>query len=382
MAHIKKLGKDKYKATVEVGVKGKRKRRTKIFEKSKDAEVWIANMITDKVDGTLVDTNNITVDEYFEKFLNIYKKPYISTTTYDNYCRRFKKHIKPAFGNYRIQDIKTYHLEEYFEYKRKNDRLDGKGGLSENTLKKIYVLLNQFLKKAKNTHLIKHNPLDPIDSPQPEKFEAQSMKISEFNKLIEVAKQNNYFMYVFITTILYTGLRKSETLGLSWDEIDFDNKTLEVKRRLVVKYNGGSILENETKNKSSKRKIKISDKLISLLKQYRKWQLENRLFLGEEYIGDDIDLIFCRPDGYRFSPNSLNGMMRRLNKKAGLPYKSQIHILRHTFATINVNSKIGPEIVQKMLGHSTVSTTIDIYYHHDTEMQNEAVENLDNTIQI
>ena len=66
------------------------------FEKTKDAEIWIANMITDKADGTLVDTSNITVNEYFEKFLTIYKKPYISTTTYDNYYRRFKKHIKPV----------------------------------------------------------------------------------------------------------------------------------------------------------------------------------------------------------------------------------------------------------------------------------------------
>jgi len=108
--------------------------------------------------------------------------------------------------------------------------------------------LNQLFKKAKITHLIKYNPLDTIDSPQPEKYKAQSMKISEFNKLIKVAKENDYFMYIFITTILYTGLKKSKALGLSWNEIAFDNKALEVKSRLVAKYQGGAILENETKN--------------------------------------------------------------------------------------------------------------------------------------
>jgi len=78
--------------------------------------------------------------------------------------------------------------------------------------------------------------------------------------------------------------------------------------------------------------------------------IENRLFLGGKYVGNEINLVFCKPDGRRLFPNSANGKIKRLNKKADLPYKSQIHILCQTFATINVNSKIGPEIVQKMLG--------------------------------
>ena len=68
--------------------------------------------------------------------------------------------------------------------------------------------------------------------------------------------------------------------------------------------------------------------------------------------------------------------------KAGLPYKSQIHILRHTFATLNVNSGVGPEIVQKILGHSTIKTTIDTYYHPDVEIQKKAVDVMDRAINI
>ncbi len=386
MANINQLENGKWKAVVEVGPPGKRKRRTKTKDTKKEAEAWMASMITEKNQGTMVDPDSITVSQWFERFLE-QKKPNIAVTTYDMYVKRYEAHIKPDMGYMRLQDVQPFHVEEYLAEKRRNGRIDGKGGLSENTLKKIYVLLNQGFKKAKKFHLIKQNPLDPIEPPKPEKVETDVMYEEEFLKLLKTAKEYDFFMFTFICTDLYTGMRKSEILGLDWTKIDFNNNIIKVRQRLVQKRGAGAVIEEETKNSPSRRDILISDKLCNLLKQYRKWQLEMRLALGEDYRGDDfkgkpIELVFCKTNGERYYPTSLNKKMRQLMKKAKLPYKSQIHILRHTFATINVNSKIGPEIVQKMLGHSTIKTTIDIYYHHKTEQQKEAVDNLDNIINI
>lgn len=382
MAHIEKVNDGKYKAVVEIGVQGKRKRRTRTLDTYKEAENWMANMIRDKEEGQITDPNNITVSEYFERYLRIHKKPTVATTTYDNYKRRYEAHIKPDIGHIKLKDLHPVHLEEYFQIKRSRGKINGSGGLSENTLKKIYVLMNQCFKKAVKFNLIRHNPLDPIESPSPKKKEVSVMKEKEIAEIIKTAKENDFFMFVFISTMLYTGLRKSEALALSWNVIDLDSGILEVKRRLVGKKGVGAVIEEETKNNSSRRKIKLSERLVGLLKKYKTWQLEFRILLGSDYKGDDLDLVFCKPDGERYYPTSLNKKMKKITEKANLPHKSKIHIMRHTFATINVNNKVGPEIVQKMLGHSTISTTMDIYYHHDTDQQKEAVKHLDNALKI
>lgn len=381
MPHIEKT-KSGWKAVVETGSGINRKRRIKRFDTKRAAESWMSQTVVKKETGTLVDVDNITVAEWFEHFLKTHKKPKVATTTYDNYYRRFEAHIEPKLGFIRMQDLKAFHVEEFFAEKRENGRLNGPGGLSENTLKKIYVLMNQAFKKALKFHIINYNPLTPIESPTPKKHEAKVMKKEEFNKLIQTAKENDYFMYVFIVFLLFTGLRKSEALGLAWDCVDLEKKEIEIKRRAVYKKKEGTIIEEATKNEFSKRKIKISKKVAKLLKEYKKHQLELRMSIADEYRGDKYDLLFCRPDGYRLSVNAVNKKIKRLYKKAKLPYNSDIHILRHTFATLNVNNKVEAEIVQHMLGHSKITTTMDIYYHHDTDEQQEAVEKMDDSISI
>lgn len=387
MAHIERVyNKEKtkviaYKAVVEVGSGKNRKRRTKRFKTAGEAENWIAAMTTDINQGTIVDPNNITVAQWFEQCFEQYKYT-VASTTYDNDYRRYLAHIKEDLGFYRLQDLQPVHLEKYFYHKRLKGRKDGKGGLSENSLNKLYILMNKFLRKAVKYNLIHQNPLEPIDSPRPEPYKANVMSEEEFNLLLNVAREHDPFMFVFICTVLYTGLRISEALGLTWPEIDFQNKIINVVRKVVYKRGHGIIVEEKLKNKSSRRSIKISDRLCELLKEHKKRQLEMRLFLGPDYKGDVYDFVFCKEDGTIYYPTSINKKMRILMNKAGLPYKSQIHILRHTFATLNVNSGVGPEIVQKILGHSTIKTTIDTYYHPDVEIQKKAVDVMDRAINI
>ncbi len=382
MAHIEKTSNGRYKAIVEIGTGTNRRRRSKTFDKKRDAQIWMGAIVTEREEGTMVNPDNVTVAEFFLRFLENHKKPYVATTTYNNYYLRFENRIKPDLGDLKMQEVQPYHLEAYFNRLRRSGRLDGKpGGISENTLKKLYVIINQGFKKAIKLRLLKHNPLDPIDSPIPEKKEAACMKRDEFNKLLKTAKEDDYFMFVFVCTILYTGLRKSEALALEWPRIKFEEGTLQVKKRLVYKRGVGTILEEQTKTKSSRRTIKISNRLVSILKGHKKKQLEMRLQLGPEY-NTDNNFVFAKEDGSAFSPNHVNVRLTRLLKKANLPTKYGIHTLRHTFATINLENKVSPKVVQIMLGHSTISTTLDIYSHVDIELQEEAVNKLDEAINL
>ena len=384
MAHIKKMydqdNKIKgYKAFVEVGKDpstGKRKRQTKVFKRKKDAEIWKAKKLENINTGSFINPSDLTVSQYFlDRWLENHKKPYIALTTYEGYKFTITKHLIPTLGKIRLQDLRADHLENYFNQKRKNGRLDNKkGGLSENSLKKHYVLINEGLKRAVKLKLIKYNPAQAIDSPQPEKYKAPVMNEIDLLKILNVLKED-YFMYVFVKTALKTGMRRSELLGLEWNDVDFKKGFIKV-RKTLLKVNGGSVHLNQTKNESSRREIKMSNDLINILKSFKKRQNELKLLLGPEY-DNTKNFVFSKPDGKNYNPRTISRKFEKAVKKANLPSKYTVHTLRHTFATINLKNKVPAKIVQDMLGHSKISTTLDIYSHTDLDMQKIAVEKLD-----
>jgi len=192
MAHINKIktktGKIRYKAVVEISsLKDVRKRKTKRFIRKKDAENWLSEIVNTINKGTYItEDKNITLGEFLDKWLEK-KKLTIQTTTHDRYKNKINAHLKPILGEILLQELKPIHLDDYFTLKRKKGRKDGKkGGLSENTLKKHYVILNSCLKKAKALELIRKNPLAKIKTPSPEKKEADVMTIKESELLLKM----------------------------------------------------------------------------------------------------------------------------------------------------------------------------------------------------
>ncbi|MFW6047603.1 MAG: tyrosine-type recombinase/integrase [Candidatus Woesearchaeota archaeon] len=381
MTHIQKKDNGKYKAVFEAGAGNKRKRRAKTFDKKKEAEKWLGKMITDRSDGNLVDPAKTTVSDYFERFLENNKKHNVATTTYDNYYNRYNTYIKPRLGPYLIQNIETFHIEQFFAELRNSGRIRGEGGLSESTLKKIYVLMNQCFRRANQINLIKNNPMRAIESPQPEGREVKAMSQKEVNQLLDTAKNKDIFMYYFISFAVMTGMRKSEILGLEWSDIDLNDGLCYIRKRLIAKQGEGTKHENRVKNTSSRRTIKLSNDLVSLLKKHKKRQTELRLQLGKEY-DNSKNFVFCRPDGKNYYPTTINDKLKDLYSQAGLSSDYNTHTLRHTFATLALKRGINDKVVSEMLGHASVSTTKDIYSHVDTSLQAEAVEKINQGINL
>lgn len=394
MAHVQTLYDENgnvkaYKAIVNRKT-GDVKRPSKTFsvkkygkKKAKEkAEMWKARNMVRKDEGTFVDPKKITFSEFLDRWLENHKKPNVANTTYDNYKYRIEGHIKPYFKDARLQDIEPVHIEEYFARKRKSGRKDGKdGGLSENTLKKHYVLMNSAFKRAIKLKLIKFNPVQAIDPPKPEKHEAQVMSQEEFHKLIKTAHKEDKFMHALIGSLLFTGMRRSEALGLEWPQVDFKERTIRIIQVLVPEIGKGAVLRKTTKNDSSRRTIKISRKAAKLLRRHKKRQAEIRLQLRDEY-NTDYQFVFCKPDGTHYYPTTVNRKLNKLLDKAGLSQEFGLHTLRHTFATLNLKNETDLEIIKDMLGHSTIATTADIYLHPDLEEQEKAADKLDSSIDI
>jgi integrase len=379
MAHIEKMGREKYKAVIEIGGSAtNRKRKTKIFKEKKDAELWMANMITEKYNGTYIEPSSMTFSTWLDKWLKIIKSNE-EDTTYDRDKYTIEGHIKPALGSIQLNKINSNHIEAYFENKRKNGRHDGKpGGLSSNTLRKHYIILNKAFKKAITKKLLRYNPMQEIETPKVEKKKAVAMEQKEINKILTLLKEDK-FMFTFVMMDSLTGMRRGELLGLEWSDVNLEMGIIKVKKSLVT-IKGGSKHKNKTKNSSSKREIKISDNLCKLLKQYKKEQDEFKDYFGKEY-NKEKDFIFCKENGYNYNPNTVYQKFKKYLNKVGLS-KYKIHTIRHTFATLNLKNGVNNVVVKEMLGHSTITTTLDTYAHVDLEMQKNALDKLDKIIHI
>ena len=377
MGHIYKTESDKWRAVIEIGNSRKRRRKTKTFTTKKEAEVWLSQQKTDQNDGYKLDPDDISFIDFANRWLEKHKKRTVAATTYKQYKARIKSHFKPFFKDIKLKDIEPVHIEEYFDRKRKFGNLNDGSSLSENTLKKHYVEMNLIFKRAIKLKIIKYNPMQAIEAPIPEKKKAPVMNKAEFNKLL-AASRNDDLIFTFILTILLTGLRRSEALGLEWEDIDLDFGILHVRKRYVL-VEGGQLHEEKTKTASSNRKIKMPEKLIEVLKQFKNNKRKNQLRLGKAFYKEK-DFVFCKANGKPYNIKHYNDKFNEYLEAAALPGKYSIHTLRHTFATVNLKNDIEPKIIQEMLGHSTISTTLDIYSHVDLEMQNEAASKINDVV--
>jgi integrase len=170
-----------------------------------------------------------------------------------------------------------------------------------------------------------------------------------------------------------TGLRLGEAIGLRWQDVDLGAQTLTVRRALQRQREAGLVFV-EPKTKTSRRSISLPDGTARALQGHRKRQLEERLQAGAGW--QDNDLVFCRWDGEVIEPSGVAQRFDGLLRKAGLP-DIRVHDLRHTAASLHLLKGTHPKVVQEMLGHSTITLTLDTYSHVAPGMHAAAAKQMD-----
>ncbi|MFW6029888.1 MAG: tyrosine-type recombinase/integrase, partial [Halanaerobiales bacterium] len=383
MAYIKETGSEKWQAQAYIGkdpATGVQKRKYKTFKRKRDAENWAKEVELEAANGIVIQSSNITIKEYLENWLEDYALYNVKGTTYDGYNAIIQSHLIPALGAIKLEDLQPVHIQSYISQKRFKGRRDGRpGGLSELTIQKHYRLLSKVLNQAVKWQLIKYNPIKAVDAPSPKKRSkerAVAMTKEQLKKLLETAKTEDPWMYNFIYTAAYTGMRRSELLGLQWENVDFKNKVIRVREVLVQKIGEGAKLRDETKTQTSTRAIKISDDLAELLEEIKKDQQADADFMGDQYY-DKLDFVFRKEDGHNYYPSTISNKFSKVRKAADLPDNITPHTCRHTHASLLLQAGVHPKIVQERLGHASITETLDTYSHLIPTMQEEAVEKLD-----
>ncbi|MBE3585827.1 MAG: site-specific integrase [Thermoanaerobacter sp.] len=356
---------------------GKLKRITKYFRTRQEAQDWLAQVRTEMVTGTFVEPARVTVGEWVDKWLNVYARQRVDITSYGLYETLVRCHIKPSLGGIELQKLRPIDIQQMYAEKLRNGRLDGKGGLSAETVTRIYNILHSALKQAMKEGLVTRNVAEAVDLPKIPKKEVKPLAREAVEKFLEAARKDR--LYALFVMAIGTGLRRGELLGLKWEDINFEKGTLSVRRTLArAKVEGGptrtALVLKEPKTGKSRRLVVLANFVLQALKAHKARQAQEKLFFGQAY--QDEGLVFCTEEGKPIDPRNFTRRYTKLMKDAGLEH-TRFHNWRHTFATLLLEMGEHPKVVQEMLGHSKIAITLDTYSHLVPGLMEQAAEKLD-----
>lgn len=324
--------------------------------------------------------------DYLDMWLEEFIKDNDSENTYIKYKNTVKKYINPALGTLRLCDIKAINLERFINKLKKTKVGNSNKCLSSTTVQKHFMVLNTALNKAVKLQMLVVNPCIYIDVPKRAKYKANVLTLDEFNLIYSNLDEKVYVDHLMRVAMLLTlelGLRRGEMCGLTWDNVDMENKTLRVENALIrvdKKYKISGL-----KTEGSYRELPISDNLIKILKTHKTIQNKNKLHFGELYEknifdGIEYDLVFTNEIGKYVIPSRFLQRLKRLCGYNNIEKNIRWHDLRHTNATVLLETGVSIKVVQERLGHSLMQTTSDIYAHETKKLNRDATDVLSNVI--
>lgn len=280
-------------------------------------------------------------------------KTSIKITTYNSYEVHYRNHIKPYFDKLgvAVSDLTPMHIQNYY-----NSLIDK--GLSAGTVKRHHANIHKALDYALKINIIPYNPADRITLPKREHYTGKFYDENQLKQLMEICKGTPIESCVFLT--VNYGFRRSEVLGLKWSAVNFTENTITVNHTAVPN-TGGVVYEDSTKTKASLRTLPLTDSVKSYLLELRKHQEYMKQQFGNCYHNSEY---ICRhDDGHEILPSYVTHTFAKILAKSDDLPKIRFHDLRHSAASLLINSGFNLKEVQEWLGHSNIATTGNIYSH-------------------
>jgi integrase len=356
-------------------VDGKRKRVERVGGNTKkEAEKAMREAMSEFDDtGQVIDESTMSYSDYLDYWYENYVELNCKESTQKIYKNRINKHIKLGLGFNKLNGLTPALLQEFFNNLYKQD-------YSKNSFKGTSAIVKNSLDYAVNPlKLIKDNPYNYVIKPKFKniKKEIQTITKEQFNILLKRFPKGNLY-HIPLQIAYYTGMRRGEVCALTWDDIDFNKKTIDVNKTMIINLKSEYEL-TEPKTQSSYRIISIGDNLVKILREHKIYQKEMKLKLGEYYIDKDYPApnMVCTSDNGTFTKHTTLSTSMCIIAEKNLGFAFNFHMLRHTHASILIQSGVNPKDVQYRLGHSNISITLDTYTHTNEESRRKVADIFD-----
>ena len=377
-------------------VDGKRRHISKGgFNSKKDAAIAGAKAYEEYFTcGNTFEPSEMSVSDYLDKYIELYVEQELAYNTQEYYKQVFKNHIRPNFGHYMLKSLSPKLMQEFANSMKTS-------GFAASHAKNIFAMWSSALDYAVHPlQYIKQNPCSFVRIPNYDNRKRERIILTkdEFSKIIGRFPEGSRF-YIPLMIGYYTGVRISECFGLTWDDIDFENRTISVNKQMSKrKYNNQNrwFYSDKLKTRKSKRVIPFGDTLYNALKAEQNRQLRNELYYGKLYkvtyqskSSEGLVMLFqytkelamphkrVKPicvseNGELTTTDSFKYCCRVVHHNLQLAF--DYHCLRHTHATMLIEAGAPIKSVSERLGHARIETTLNTYVHNTEEMATETAD--------
>ena len=386
---------------------GKRKRKSFYGETRKEVADALNKAIRDKAQGLPVAMERQTVSQFCEHWLESVVEPSVRPLTYEQYKQHVRLYIEPELGSFQLSKLSALHVQGFVNRQLRNERMkkktsagndkkDGdtesgeiegrdpiekRGPLSPRTVQITLFVLRKALAQAVKWDLAIRNVAKLVETPRAERKEVRPPSLEQVQKLLKTMAGERLEALFMVGLAL--GMRRGEMLGLRWDDINFEERTIRITQAL--QRSGGKLADGEgnrsklhfvpPKSFRGIRTIAMPDCVASVLRSHRARQAEDRLRAGAAW--QDFGLVFTTQKGTPIEPRRLDSEFKRLLEKAELPNSIRLHDSRHFAASMLLAQGVHARTVMEILGHSEIGLTMNTYSHVVPSLVREAADKID-----
>lgn len=311
-----------------------------------------------------------TVERWVKTWFEIYSKPNLRESTQERYLNHIEYHIIPEIGHIKLRKLTVRDIQVMYNNVRDHGRvLKGPNDKRDKSLSASYIhslhrMLKMCLERAVKEELLIRNPCDNVVLPKVEREEMKILKPENIKAYLAEAERRGCLPMMFLE--LCSGLRKGELAALLWEDLDIENKTISINKQ-ATRIKGGGVKVTRPKTATSIRKEPIPQQAVDLLIQEHEKHPDSPYMFPSPVTGDML------------YPDSLNDINEKILDAIGVE-RVRFHDLRHTFATIALQSGVDIRTVSGMLGHADPGFTLRTYTHVTNPMQVKAAETVGNVI--
>lgn len=354
---------------------GKQLRKSVYGKTQKEVRQKLSQAVAALDNGDYFQPSKMTLSRWVEIWLQEYTgdKKYLTVKHYKAQC---KTHIVPSLGAVKLSELAPPQIQAFYNGLQRD-------GLAAKSVRNIHGILTKCLSTAVQVGYLRSNPASMVTLPKIEKKEIHPLTDDQVKDFLRVSAGDEY--EILLKVILFTGLRESEAIGLTWDCIDFKAGAVKVCKQLQKRpLSDGGFTFAPLKNDKS-RSLRPAHFVLDLLERRKREQAAQRLKAGELWEGwhtaeeQKSALVFTTATGGNLSPQTVYNHYKRLAVKIGAP-DSRVHDLRHTFAVLSLQNGDDVKTVQGNLGHATAAFTLDVYGHVSERMKEDSAARMEEYI--